>query len=260
MESLTRTFRGLEETLKSLVGQLARDGSSGGAKAGARVTAQAALSVTGVRQGSLVFDVELGSPELCPPLLDLRAKAVKVFLEWDDDRDREVFPRAAQEIDRIRRSLPDGLRVLCRDPGGRQRRLELTRTPHRGEPRRAPEEAFLQGWLKEVNREQRTAQLHRLTGRYVLLRFDRGLEETMLLLATRYVQVEGAGRLRDDGHWTSVRIREIRNLDRSPPFDPARAGDEPGPSPFDPDRLVTLDLTDEEWEEFDEALRHARKS
>ena len=64
--------------------------------------------------------------------------------------------------------------------------------------------AFVHGWMKEVNWDRRTAQLHRSVGNYIQLRFDAAHDGDMLLLATQYVEVSGQGRFNqrwrlDDG-------------------------------------------------------------
>jgi len=123
------------------------------------------------------------------------------------------------------------------------------------------EEAFLEGWLKEVNWHNRTAQLHQLDGPYTRLRFGPDLDEEMLRLATQYVEIRGHGTFRDDDNWRIVRVETVR-ADRSwrEPFDLEKFRNDPNPKIFDPTDIVTLDLTDEEWEVFNRAIRESREA
>lgn len=100
-------------------------------------------------------------------------------------------------------------------------------------------EAFLHGWLKEVNWDKRTAQLHCPGKEYVLLRFQSELDREMLRFATRYVGVRGRGRLNKQDRWTSVRVESIHGDSRSyEPFDLDGFLDAPNPKIFDPETVV----------------------
>ena len=122
------------------------------------------------------------------------------------------------------------------------------------------EEALLQGWLKEVNWAKGTAQLHSYAGGYVRLEFDSSLEEEMLRLATQYVEVEGTGRFSDEGNCRKVTVNALSN-DRSwgEPFDMDAFLNAADAKVFYPDERLTVDLTDEEWERFNQAIREGRE-
>ena len=121
------------------------------------------------------------------------------------------------------------------------------------------EEALLYGWLKEVNRHNGSAQLHQAVGPYIRLSFDADLDAEMLRLATQYVEMRGLGIFNQDDRWKAVRVEEVRAT-RSwrEPFDLDAFLSEPNPKTFDPDRIITIDLTEEEWYSFNQAIRESR--
>ena len=132
--------------------------------------------------------------------------------------------------------------------------------PSLGAPRKE-QEALLYGWLREVNWGAQTAQLHDAGGRVVPLTFDRALDAEMLRLATQCVEVKGTGRFDKDDEWTSVHVAQLSETRSwSEPFDLEVFLNEPDPKVFDPDKAVTIDMTDEEWEAFDRAIREGREA
>lgn len=93
------------------------------------------------------------------------------------------------------------------------------------------------------------------------LTFDRTLDAEMLRLATQYVEVKGTGRFDKDDEWTSVHVAQLSETRSwSEPFDLEVFLNEPDPKVFDPDKAVTIDVTDEEWEAFDRAIREGREA
>ena len=84
----------------------------------------------------------------------------------------------------------------------------------------------------------------------------------MRRLETQYVEVRGAGRIDDDrDRWIEVWVEELRET-RSwrEPFDLQAFLDDPNPKLFDPDTVPTIDLSDEEFESFLDAVRIGRGS
>ena len=81
----------------------------------------------------------------------------------------------------------------------------------------------------------------------------------MLRLATQYVEVRGLGSFNQDDRWKTVRVEEV-SATRSwrEPFDRDAFLSDPTPKMFDPDRVVTIDLTEEEWDSFNRAIRESR--
>ena len=128
-----------------------------------------------------------------------------------------------------------------------------------GDPGGESVDALLSGWLKEVNWDQRSAQLHDAGGGQVRLRFGPEFDDEMRRLATQYVEVRGRGCFDDRDEWIEVRVGELRET-RSwrEPFDLEAFLNDPNPKIFDPDKVVTIDLTDEEFEAYLRAIREGR--
>ena len=140
------------------------------------------------------------------------------------------------------------------------RRLKLPRAEREQLQHVAGKAAILYGWLKEVNWAQRTAQLHGYTSECVRLRFGAALNDEMLRLATRHVEVRGHGRFNKDDSWTTVQVQQISETrSGGEPFDLEAFQNNPNPKVFDPDKVVTIDLTDEEWESYNRAIREGRQ-
>lgn len=122
------------------------------------------------------------------------------------------------------------------------------------------EEALLQGWLDEVNWNKGTAQLRDYEGQHVRLRFDSLLGDDMLRLATQYVEVRGHGTFSQRGVWNTVYVSELRETQSwREPFDLDAFLNAPDAKVFDPEATVTVDLTEEEWESFNRAIREGRE-
>ena len=159
---------------------------------------------------------------------------------WDGS-EGSTLPRAVTDkLYAIPPKLPAGTRLWL-GGGGDPRRVEVRRVAHAARTAGESEEALLHGWLKEVNWEQHTAQLHRSDGRYVQLRFDAALDDDMLQLATQYVEVRGRGRFNKDDEWTSVQVEGVSGT-RSwrEPFDLDAFLNDPNPKIFDPEKVVTV--------------------
>ena len=93
------------------------------------------------------------------------------------------------------------------------------------------------------------------------LRFGPEFDDEMRRLATQYVEVRGRGCFDDRDEWIEVRVGELRET-RSwwEPFDLEAFLNNPNPKIFDPEKVVTIDLPDEEWEAFNRAIREGREA
>ena len=121
--------------------------------------------------------------------------------------------------------------------------------------------ALLAGWLNEVNWHTGAAQLHDAAGGYVSLRFDPPLADQMRRLATQYVEVRGRGRFNDQDEWTTVHVEQLRETAAATEsFDLDAFLNNPEPKRFNPDDIVTIDLSDEEWQAFNQAIREGREA
>ena len=137
-----------------------------------------------------------------------------------------------------------------REPGTRQRETE---------PQVLDEPALMEGRLMEVNWACGTAELHDMPQRIVPLCFDSVLNDDMRRLATQYVEIRGRGRFNDNDEWDVIYV-ELVNSTRSwsKPFDLEAFRNAPNPKIFDPDKMVAIDLTQEEWEAFNRAICEGR--
>lgn len=128
------------------------------------------------------------------------------------------------------------------------------------EPAPADEEALLVGWLKDIDWESRTAQLHDAGGGQISLRFDSAHTGEMQRLAGRHVEIRGSGRFDDQDEWTTVHVDELRETQAwSEPFDLDAFLNDPEPKVFNPDDQIRIDATEDEWDAFDRAIREGRE-
>ena len=122
------------------------------------------------------------------------------------------------------------------------------------------EVALLVGRLREVDQQKGIAQLQDAGGGYVSLRFDSTQGEDFQRLAGRHVEIRGSGRFNDQDDWTGVLVEQLRETQAwSEPFDHDAFLNNPDPKIFNPDELVRIDLTEEEWEAFDCAIGKGRE-
>ena len=200
------------------------------------------LLFTGAYPGSLGTSLEL--PPTADGLLfddDIGVRALDSILGLGRELQNDTVPDwVAGELRAISSDLSAAVsQVRIGDPSnGRQLILEReARTRPRPE---GAETALLHGWLREVNWERRTAQLHDDVGAFVALRFERELDDDMLRCATQHVRVEGEGRFNDRDEWTTVRVAELeptRSWRRA--FDGEEFWTNPDPKIFDPNASVT---------------------
>ena len=188
--------------------------------------------------------------------------AVERLLGWREDlgEDGDQFPPiVVEELAAIGSDLSPAVSAVCLADPVSGRCLEWRRKI--AEPLSEQiEGALLHGWLKEVNWHDRTAQLHRGDGSYVPLCFDASLDWEMLRLATSFVDIRGQGYLDDDAdRWETVHVEQISGTrSRREPCDLEAFRNNPNPKIFNPDEIETIDLSDEEWEAFNQAIREGR--
>ena len=222
---------------------------------------QSGLRFTGTRPGSVIADLDLAPPPSGQASLDdYGPRAVAAIQAWDGTED-STLPKPV--VDRLREAasaVPEDVQLWIGNADD-ARRVEIKRRGRAALPGPQAEAALLYGWLREVNWDKRTAQLHDSAGGYIGLRFDGALDDDTLRLATQYVEVRGTGRFNDRGEWTSVHAEQLTETSSwSEPFDLDAFLDDPDPRIFDPDTVVTIDLTDDEWAAFDGAIREGREA
>ena len=121
------------------------------------------------------------------------------------------------------------------------------------------ESALVEGRLMEVNWSCGTAELHFIPQRVVPLRFDPSLNDDMRRLATQHVEIRGRGRFNDNDEWDIICVEQITSTRSwSEPFDLDAFRNDPNPKIFDPEKVVAIDLTEEEWEAFHRVICEGR--
>ena len=118
------------------------------------------------------------------------------------------------------------------------------------------EPALIHGRLVDVDTKKGTAILTAYVDSRIPLRFDASLEGEMLKLERKFVKVIGYGWFNKDDRWVAVVVEEI-----APPPPPRTAEEilnDPNPKIFDPDQIPPMDMSDEEWEAYDLAIREGR--
>ena len=224
---------------------------------------QSRLRITTVRTGSLVVEFTHDPPAGQPPQLSWEShgeQAIRALRDWDGREGSTLPPVVTECLWGAASGLSDGWQLWLGSQS-EPRRIEIKRRDtDKIVPVKVEEEALLQGWLKEVNWAKGTAQLHSYTGSYVCLEFDSSLEEEMRRLATRYVEVEGTGLFSDEGDCKKVTVNALSNDPPwGEPFDTDAFLNAADAKLFYPDETLTVDLTDEEWECFNQAIREGRE-
>lgn len=226
---------------------------------------QSRLRITTVRTGSLVVELIHDPPTSRPAQLSWEEsygeRAVRALRDWDGREGSTLPPVVTDCLWGAASGLSDGCQLWLGSES-EPRRIEIKRRDTDGTvPVKVEEEALLQGWLKEVNWAKGTAQLHSYgDGGYVRLEFDSSLEDEMLRLATRYVEVEGTGLFSDEGDCKKVTVNALsKDPPWGEPFDMDAFLNAADAKLFYPDETLTVDLTDEEWECFNQAIREGRE-
>lgn len=202
--------------------------------------------------------VEVSEDMLTTVLSD--GRTISVPLKW--------YPRLAHATAKERRNwrrtsggihwpgLNESLSVetlFAGRPSKKRQKLDKTKPPV------LDESALVEGRLMEVNWACGTAELHFIPQRVVPLRFDPALNDDMRRLATQYVEIRGRGRFKDNDEWDIIYVDQITSTRSwSEPFDFEAFRNNPDPKIFDPDKIVTIDLTEEEWEAFHRAICEGR--
>ena len=183
----------------------------------------AAMRFVSVSEGSFAAQLALESAANGDERADdYGARAIDAILNWDGGYEDSALPdEAVEKLHGIYPALPMDMRVWL---GGIENRLavEIKRVIHAVKTATSePERAVLHGWLKEVNWDKRTAQLHRYGVKgHIRLRFAESLDREMIRMATRYVEISGVGRFNANDDWTTVRVDAITAADTGgEPFD-----------------------------------------
>ena len=257
VDGLVNALRGLQDALRLTVGHLGGH-QHGQGQPPKWVREQSRLAVRATRPGSLVVELErLPSRTAQAPDEDLGNRALDAIIQWDGNED-STLPRVVLErLREIPRSLAPDVEVWLGDEESPKRVRLQRRTPARKREESSDEPALLYGWLKAVNWDRGSAQLHGYRQAPVPLRFGSTLHQQMLRYATNFVEVKGKGRLIDDSEWQYVQVEELRNAgSRNEPFDLQAFLNNPNPKVFNPEKVVRAS------EPFDtnELIRYVREA
>lgn len=100
-----------------------------------------------------------------------------------------------------------------------------------------PEQAILEGYLRDVDPNLGTAEIRAYLNSSVPLRFGTSLNQKMLRLETKFVRVKGQGWINETDEWIAVKVEDITcPVDK--PFDPDDFYSNSTPKIFDPDKIV----------------------
>ncbi len=255
--ALITTLEGVQDAMRLMVEHLGEQQPKRGRRP-KWIQEQSALRLVSTKPGSFVAELARepsGNVEVFQR--DYGLRAFDALQNWNGSENSTLPGVVTARLYQIPSALPQGVRVWL---GGADdsRRVEIKRRSRARRVGPGTEEALLHGWLKAVNWDKRTAQLHRSVGGYVRLRFDEPLDEAMLDLAKQYVEVRGRGRFRKDGVWTAVDVMQLSGT-RSwhEPFDMATFLDDPNPKVFSSKNVVTASEPFD-VDEFNRAIREGR--
>ena len=258
VDNLVTALEGIQDAVRLLVQHLG-DRQPRPGQPPRWVRDQSTLRLSSTHAGSFITELTIAPPPDGQQYLEnYGEQAIEALISWDGEEDSTLPRPVTDRVYGIKSSLGSDVRLWLGGPDDRKK----TEIKDRGEaPTQisANEPALLYGWLREVNWDRHTAQLHRSAGDYIPLRFDPRFDGDMLSLATTFVEVSGQGRLNQHGNWTSVQVQRVSPTgSKLEPFELEQFLDDPNPKAFNPEEIVHLDLNDEEFEEFLRAIREGR--
>ena len=201
---------------------------------------QSALRLTAIGTGSFIATLTLKPPPDGQSYVEeFGPRALDGLLSWDG-REDSTLPRAVTDkLYEMPAALPEDARLWLGSVDGR-RKVEVRRAERVATAQATAEVALLRGWLREVNWDRLTAQLHDSTGSYVRLRFAASLYDDMRRLATEFVEVRGEGRFNPHDERTSVHVERISGTRSGrEPCDLESVLHDPHPKRFDPEQVIT---------------------
>ena len=201
---------------------------------------QSTLRFVEYRTSSFVGDLVVEAPPDGNPYLeDFGDQALDALQKWDGTEGSTLPKDVVDTLSAAAAKLPEGVRFWFGDADN-PHKVEIRRRISNARAPTGTTEAMLHGWLREVNWDKRTAQLHDYLGEFVHLRFVQELNGDMLRLATQHVEVRGRGRFNTNGEWTTVEVQRLtQTRSWNEPFDVEGFLNDPNPKLFDPERLVT---------------------
>ena len=237
--SLIAALGGVQDAMRLMVGHLGNR-HSGPGQPPRWVREQSTLRLAATRPGSFAAELTLESPANGRVHSgDYGFRALDALSNWDGEEDSTLPKSVTDRLLKIPSKLPSGTRLWIGNADN-PRKIEVKRRDRVPALKPEAEEALLHGWLKAVNWDRRTAQLHRSHGPYIRLRFHPELDDDTLRLATQYVEIRGLGSFDKNGNWAVVRVEQITEMEAlREPFDIEAFLNEPEKKVFDPDKIVT---------------------
>ena len=236
VHDLNEVLNGLQDAVRLMVAHLS------GAKTRGRppewLRRQSALRLQAVFPGSFGAALSLSPPDRPSAAENYGAQAMDAIFSWGAADNPDLPDLVVNRLNDIGTRMSPEIRMIRFDDPSSDRQFTIARTPRQRQP--APPRqheiveamALLYGRLLEVNWNAGTAQLHSYDAPIVALRFESSLNESMRLLATRFVKVTGNAYSADGEQWNTVAVHEISDEPSEiddfyarPPkvFDPAQA-------------------------------------
>ena len=251
INDLHKTLTRLQRAFTLMVSYL-EEATTPKGRAPAWVRRSCTLRLLRTSPGSLV--AEIGVPTIRDDrarLRDSSQMAIDRLLNWRQGENSSVadasVPDAVEnELLRIGADLsPEVAFVRIADPvDGRYVVISRNETVGRlaasvAEFPQGSVRALLYGWLKAVNWDQGTAELHRYGERHVPLRFDTRLDDEMLLHARKFVEVTGEGTINRRDQWQYFRVEQLYSTAMGgEPFDLDSFLNDPNPKLFSSDTVI----------------------
>ena len=136
---------------------------------------QSTLRLVATRTGSFVADLIVEAPPDGQHYLDgFGNQAIQALNEWDGKGQSTLPKDVVDTLQATATKLSEGMQLWLGDAEN-PHKVEIQRKP--AAPRITADltDAFLRGWLYEVNWDKDTAQLHDFSGKYVQIAVLRGL-------------------------------------------------------------------------------------
>lgn len=257
LESFLTALGGLQDAMRLLVVHLGGGemGKPGPPPKWARE--QSALRLVAIHKGSMITELAPKAAEAGPDGQNLGIQAMRALRRQNANGQPALPEQVLNKLGEMSSRLPAGTKVWLGDMA-RPRQMEI-QPPSR--PAKSPlesEHMLLWGWLKEVNWDKSTAQLHEYHGAdYIRLRFDKRLKDQMIRLATKHVEVRGNGRFKIDDKLDYLQVEEIEDT-RSLTFSVEEYKNNPNPKIYYPDKSNKVDMDYEEYQEFRKEIRKNR--
>lgn len=204
------------------------------------------LRIVGISEGSVVPELELPTLDrLVDHSQNYGQQAIHEILSWEGEGDDSLPQDVATELQAIGVNVSDDVDTVRLGNPRYGRSVSIKRKPKPPRRRRRTSDAIeanLYGSLKEINWDNRTAQLHRVGVKgHVKLRFDAGFDEAMRNHATEFVKIKGRGKIDPNDKWVSVDVHEIKGTrSHKRPFDLEEFLSDADAKVFDPDTVVRV--------------------